>query len=86
MPCTEVEKTGPEIVLGRLDRRVSEQELNLLDISASLAAELGAGAAEIVGAEALDPICLADCFTTDHTARSPIPCLLCGSTARAALP
>jgi hypothetical protein len=32
-----------------------QQELDLFEIAAVLAAELGAGAAEVVGAEALDP-------------------------------
>jgi hypothetical protein len=34
---------------------VPQQKLNLLQIAAILAAELGAGAAEVVGAEVLDP-------------------------------
>jgi hypothetical protein len=34
---------------------VAEQEFDLLQIAAVLAAELGAGAAEVVGAEVLDP-------------------------------
>jgi hypothetical protein len=34
---------------------VAEQELDLLQIAAILAAELGAGAADVVGAEAFDP-------------------------------
>jgi hypothetical protein len=34
---------------------VAEQELDLLEIPAIFAAQLGAGAAEIVGAEAFDP-------------------------------
>jgi hypothetical protein len=34
---------------------VAEQEFDLLQISAVLPAELGAGAAEVVGTEVLDP-------------------------------
>jgi hypothetical protein len=34
---------------------VSEQELDLLEIPAVLAAELGAGTAQVVGAEVFDP-------------------------------
>ena len=44
----------PEIPLGGLDGRVPEQELDLLEIAARLAAELGAGAPEVMGAEVLD--------------------------------
>jgi hypothetical protein len=46
---------GAQIALGRLYRRVAEQELDLLEIPAVLPAEFGAGAAQVVGAEALDP-------------------------------
>jgi len=46
---------GAEIAFGGLDRRVAEQELDLFQIPAILAAELGAGTAQVVGAEALDP-------------------------------
>jgi hypothetical protein len=45
---------GTEISLGGLDGRVPQQKLDLFQIPAILAAELGAGAAEIVGAEVLD--------------------------------
>jgi hypothetical protein len=37
---------------------VPEQELDLLEIAAVLAAELGASAAEVMGAELLDPYLL----------------------------
>ena len=46
---------GTEIPLSSLDRRVAEQEFDLLQIPAVLAAEFGAGAAQVVGAEALNP-------------------------------
>jgi hypothetical protein len=46
---------GAQIAFGGLDRGVPQQELDLLQIAAILPAELGAGAAQIVGAEALDP-------------------------------
>jgi hypothetical protein len=46
---------GAEITFGGLDRRVPQQEFDLLQIPAILPAELGAGAAQVVGAEVLDP-------------------------------
>jgi hypothetical protein len=46
---------GAQITLGGLDGRVPEQKLDLLQIAAVLAAELGAGPAQVVGAEVLDP-------------------------------
>ena len=45
----------PKISLRGLNRGVAEQELDLLEVPAVLATELGAGTTEIVGAEALDP-------------------------------
>ena len=44
-----------QIAFGGLDGGVTEQELDLLEIPAVLPAEFGAGAAEVVGAEVLDP-------------------------------
>ena len=44
-----------QIALGGLDREVPEQKLDLLQIPAILPAQLGAGATEVVGAEALEP-------------------------------
>jgi hypothetical protein len=50
---------------------MSEQELDLLQISAILAAQLGAGATQVVGAPKCSiPICFDDCSTTDQTAQS----------------
>src|SRR5271170_7455756 len=46
---------GAEVALGRLDRRMPQQKFNLFEVAARLPAELGAGAAEVVGPEALDP-------------------------------
>ncbi len=46
---------GPQIAFGGLDRRVPQQEFDLLQIPAVLPAQLGAGATEVVGAEVLDP-------------------------------
>jgi hypothetical protein len=40
-----------EVAFGGLDRRVAEQQLDLLEVAAGLAAELGAGAAQVVGRE-----------------------------------
>jgi hypothetical protein len=40
--------SGPEIPLRGLERRMAEQELYLLEIPAGLAAELRAGAPEVV--------------------------------------
>ena len=45
---------GAKITLGGLDRRVPQQEFDLLEISSTLPAELGAGTAQVVGAEVLD--------------------------------
>ena len=47
-----------------------EQELDLLEVAAVLAAELGAGAAQIVGAEALDADLLAR--PLDHRPDRPV--------------
>ena len=44
-----------KIALCRLDGGVPQEELDLLEIPAVLAAELGAGAAEVVGTEVFDP-------------------------------
>jgi hypothetical protein len=46
---------GPKVALRRLDGRVSEQKLNLFQIAAALAAQLGTSPAQVVGAEVLDP-------------------------------
>ena len=47
-----------------------KQELDLLEIASVLPTELRASTAQVVGAEALDPICFDDCSTTDQTAQS----------------
>jgi len=46
---------GTEVAFRGLDRGVTEQELDLFDISAVLAAELRASTAQVVRPEALDP-------------------------------
>jgi len=58
----------PQIAFGGLDGGVAEQELDLLQIPATLAAQFGAGAAEVVAPKCSIPICFDDCSTTDHTA------------------
>ena len=45
---------GAEVAFGRLDGGVAEQELDLFEVSAVLAAEFRAGATQIVGPETLD--------------------------------
>lgn len=45
----------PKIALGRLDRRVPEQELNLLQVPAGLAAQFRTRTPQVMGAEPLDP-------------------------------
>ena len=45
---------GPEITLRGLNRGVPEQKLDLLEIAAALAAELGTGSAQVMRAEVLD--------------------------------
>ena len=45
---------GAEVAFGGLDGGVAEQELDLFDIAAVLAAELGARAAQVVRPEAFD--------------------------------
>ena len=45
----------PQIPLRGLDGRVPEQKLDLFEIAATFTAQLGAGTAKIVSAEALDP-------------------------------
>jgi phage replication-related protein YjqB (UPF0714/DUF867 family) len=44
----------PQIPLGGLDREAAEQELDLLQIAATFAAELGTGSAQVVSTEVLD--------------------------------
>ncbi len=46
---------GAQVALGRLDRGVPEQKLDLLEIASRIAAQLGTGAAEVVSAEVLEP-------------------------------
>jgi hypothetical protein len=46
---------GTEIPLCGLDRGVTQQEFDLLEVTAALPAQFGAGAAKVVGAEVLDP-------------------------------
>ena len=46
---------GAQIALGGLDGGVAQEELDLLEIPAVLASELGAGTSEVVGTEVLDP-------------------------------
>lgn len=45
---------GAQIAFRRLDRRVPEKELDLLETAATLPAQLGAGATKIVGTKTLD--------------------------------
>jgi hypothetical protein len=45
----------PKVALCRLDGRVPQQEFDLLQIPAIFPAQLGTGAAQVVGAEVLDP-------------------------------
>jgi hypothetical protein len=45
----------PEIAFGRLDRGMAQEEFDLLEVPATLPAELGAGTAQVVSAEVLDP-------------------------------
>ena len=44
-----------QVPFGRLDRRMPQQKLDLFQIPAILAAQPGAGTAQVVGAEAFDP-------------------------------
>ena len=72
---------GSQVALRRLDRRVPQQELDLLQIAAGLAAELRAGPPQIVGAEALDADLLGG-FASRRTrspsrSGSPRPCRPC---------
>jgi hypothetical protein len=46
---------GAQIPLGGLDRRMPEQELDLLEVAPVLAAQFRASPAEVVGAEVLNP-------------------------------
>jgi hypothetical protein len=48
-----------------------QQNLDLLEVSALFAAELRAGAAEVVRPEIFHPSSLAQLSTTDHTDQSP---------------
>jgi hypothetical protein len=45
----------PQIPFCGLDRGMAEEELDLLQIPTVLPAQLGAGTAEVMGAEVLDP-------------------------------
>jgi hypothetical protein len=49
---------GAEIPLRRLHRRVAQQQLNLLKLATTRAAQFGAGAAEIVRGDTRDSGCL----------------------------
>ena len=44
----------PQIPLGGLDRGVTEQKFDLLEIAAALAAKLGTGSAQVLSTEVLD--------------------------------
>jgi hypothetical protein len=44
----------PEIAFSRLDRGLAEEEFDLFQIPAVFSAQLSAGAAQVVGAEAFD--------------------------------
>lgn len=44
----------PQIPFRGLNRRVAEQELDLLQIATTFSTELGAGAAKVMGAEVFD--------------------------------
>jgi len=46
---------GAQITFGGLDGRVPKQELDLFQIPSTLPAKLRAGAAQVMGAEVLDP-------------------------------
>ena len=46
---------GAQVALRCLNRRVPQEELDLLQIPAALAAQLGASPSQVVSPEALDP-------------------------------
>src|SRR4051794_23516752 len=60
----------PKVAFSGLDRGVTEQELDLFQIAAVLAAELGAGPAQIVRAEPLDADLLGRLL--DHGPHRPV--------------
>jgi hypothetical protein len=60
---------GAEVAFRRLDGGVAEQELDLLDISALLAAEFRAGAARSCAPNRSIPISPENCSTTNQTAQ-----------------
>ena len=53
---------GAKVTLGRLDRRVSEQELDLFQIPTRFAAQFCASPAQVMGAEVLNPDLLGATF------------------------
>jgi hypothetical protein len=59
---------GPKVTLCRLDGRVTQQEFDLLQISAAFPAKFRASSAQVVSAEVLDPNLLDDCSAIDQTA------------------
>ena len=61
---------GAEVTFGRLDGGVTEQELDLFEVSTVLAAEFRAGAAQVVSAKTLDSDGFRGGSTTLHTAQS----------------
>ena len=65
---------SPEVALGRLDRDVTEQELDLIQFDAGKMAETGAGAPQVMRGSLSMPARAAAARTTSQSTLGDMPC------------